>query len=68
MTGENNRVTAERELADGVKYTQIKAGKNYNNVQFDLIEVDLSKEGIVFDNVYGSPFITHAWKRTSDLI
>ncbi|NLN05427.1 MAG: phosphodiester glycosidase family protein [Clostridiaceae bacterium] len=68
LTGENNRVTAERELADGVKYTQIKAGKNYNNVQFDLIEVDLSKEGIVFDNVYGSPFITHAWKRTSDMI
>lgn len=68
LTGDNNVVTVEKELADGVKYTQIKAGKNYNNVQFDLIEVDLSKEGIVFDNVYGSKFITHAWKKTSEMI
>ncbi len=68
LTGEGNSVTVERELADGVKYTQIKTGKTYNNAQFDLFEVDLTKENIVLDNVYGSDYITHAYKTTSQMI
>jgi len=68
LTGTTQKTT--KTLSDGVTYAQYQ-GKAYgssNNLQFDVIEVDMSTKNLYLDNVYGGKNCTHAYKGASAIL
>lgn len=68
LTGTTQKST--KKLSDGVTYTSYQ-GKAYGaaaNLQFDVVEVDMSTKNLYLDNVYGGKNASHAYKGATTII
>ncbi|MBE7064351.1 MAG: hypothetical protein E7384_00830 [Ruminococcaceae bacterium] len=61
---------SSKSLASGVTYASYK-GKAYGasaNLQFDVVEVDMSSKNLYIDNVYGGKTAAHAYKGGASIL